>query len=402
MTSRIYYTDAYCRRFEAVVTRVFEHDGRAAAVLDRTAFYPTSGGQPFDTGRITPHQGGTFGSAIDVVDTIDVDDDVVHLLSAPLGPAAAVTGDVDWVRRFDHMQQHTGQHVLSAAFDRLFNNRTVSFHMGAELSTIDLAQEMSWEQIARAEDEANRVVWDDREVAIRFVSSEEAGTLPLRKEPVRGGVLRLIDVKDFDLSACGGTHVARTGAIGAILVPAVEKFKGGVRVTFVCGARTLRTFRTLRESVAGSVRALSVLPQELPGSIERMQTEARDLRRTLKKFQESLAAHEAARLASHVVVEALDGWDANGLKLIATTITSRTSAAVALFSTGSPVAVVIARSPDRRVDAKAVLGALIERFGGRGGGKADLAQGGGLSGNLADICAAARGLLRGSPGDSIP
>ena len=402
MTSRIYYTDPYCRRFEAFVTRVFEHGGRAAAVLDRTAFYPTSGGQPFDTGRITPHQRGTFGSAIDVVDTIDIGDDVVHLLSAPLGAGAAVTGDVDWARRFDHMQQHTGQHVLSAAFDRLFNNRTVSFHMGAELSTIDLAQEMSWEQIARAEDEANGVVWDDREVAIRFVSSVEAGTLPLRKEPVRGGVLRLIDVKDFDLSACGGTHVARTGAIGAILVPAVEKFKGGVRVTFVCGARTLRAFRTLRESVAGSVRALSVLPQELPGSIERMQTEARDLRRTLKKFQESLAVHEAERLAGDLVVEALDGWDTNGLKLIATTITARTSAVVALFSTASPVAVVIARSPDRKVDAKVVLGALIKRFGGRGGGKADLAQGGGLSGNLADICSAARELLRGSAGESIP
>jgi alanyl-tRNA synthetase len=133
-----------------------------------------------------------------------------------------------------------------------------------------------------------------------------------------------------------------------------------------------------------------------------MQTEARDLRRTLKKFQESLAAHEAARLAGDVVVEALDGWDANGLKLIATTITARTSAVVALFSTASPVAVVIARSPDRRIDAKAVLGALIERFGGRGGGKEDLAQGGGLSGNLADICSTAHGLLRGSAGESIP
>jgi alanyl-tRNA synthetase len=393
VTSRIYYTDPYCRRFEAVVIRAFEHEGHPAALLDRTAFYPTSGGQPFDTGTLTARR-GTFGSAVDVLDAVDVDDDVAHVLSAPLETGAAVIGEIDWGRRFDHMQQHTGQHVLSAAFDRLFDNRTVSFHMGTELSTIDLAKEMSWDQIARAEDEANRVIWENREVAIRFVSSEEASTLPLRKEPARGGVLRLIDVRDFDLSACGGTHVARTGAIGAILVPGVEKFKGGARVTFVCGGRAVRAFRTLRESVAGSVRALSVLPQELPVAIERMQGEAKDLRRTIKRFQESLASHEAARLAAPIVVEALEGWDANGLKIIASDITARTSAAVALFSASSPCAVVIARSADQSVDANAVLRALTARFGGRGGGKADLAQGGGLSGSIADICAAARELLQ--------
>ena len=402
MTSRIYYTDPYCRRFDAVVSNAFEHDGHPAVLLDRTAFYPTSGGQPFDVGTLMEGRGPS-GSAITVIDTVDADDEVVHVLSRPLAAGAAVTGEIDWARRFDHMQQHTGQHLLSAAFDRLFDNRTVSFHMGAELSTIDLANEMTWEQIARAEDEANRIIWENREVAIRFVSSEEASALPLRKEPARGGALRLIDVRDFDLSACGGTHVARTGAIGAILVPAVEKFKGGVRVTFVCGGRAIRVFRTLRESVAGSVRALSVLPQELPGAVERVQADAKDLRRTIKKFQEQLAQHEAARLASlpappaspaRVIVEALEGWDANGLKMIASEITARTSAVVALFSTSAPIAAVIARSADRSVDANAVLRALTERFGGRGGGKRDLAQGGGLAGSLADICAAARELLK--------
>ena len=401
MTSRIYYTDPYCRRFDAVVTRTFEHEGRPAVFLDRTAFYPTSGGQPFDTGTVSVRRGAS-GSAVEVLDTVDIDDEVVHVLSAPLPEGAAVHGEVAWDRRFDHMQQHTGQHVLSAAFDRVFDNRTVSFHMGAELSTIDLARDLSWEDIARAEAEANRIVWEDREVAIRFVSSSEASTLPLRKDPARTGVLRLIDVKDFDLSACGGTHVARTGAIGAVVVPAVERFKGGARITFACGGRALRVFRTLRESVAGSVRALSVLPHELPGAIERMLAEGKDLRRTIRKFQESLAAHEAARLADkageagRVIVEALDGWDANGLKMIASAIAQHTSAAVALFSASSPLAVVIARSGDVPVDANAVLRALTDRFGGRGGGKADLAQGGGLDGDLADICAAARELLRGS------
>jgi alanyl-tRNA synthetase len=407
VTSRIYYTDPYCRRFDAVVTKTFEHAGHPAVLLDRTAFYPSSGGQPFDVGRLMPAGGP---DAVDVIDAVDVEDEVVHVLSAPLPERTAVHGEVAWDRRFDHMQQHTGQHVLSAAFDRLFDNRTVSFHMGAELSTIDLARDVSWDQIARAEAEANRIVCENREVSIRFVSPDEAATLPLRKEPARTGVLRLIDVKDFDLSACGGTHVARTGDIGAIVVPTVEKFKGGARVTFACGSRALRVFRALREAVSGSVRALSVLPHELPGAIERMQVEAKELRRAIKKFQESLAAQEAARLveagetsgAGRLVVEALDGWDANGLKIIASEITQRTSAVVVLLSAAVPFAVVVARSRDLAVDSQAVLRGLIDRFGGRGGGKPDLAQGGGLRGSVADIRSAARELLRGSARASNP
>ena len=410
MTSRIYYTDPYCRRFDAVVTGALEHDGRPAALLDRTAFYPSSGGQPFDTGRLVIHERGRsavtdelrgpIGSAITVVETVDAGDEVVHVLSSPLAEGATVRGEIDWDRRFDHMQQHTGQHVLSAAFDRLFQNRTMSFHMGAEDATIDLAREMSWEQIARAEEDANRVLWDDREVSIRFVSAEEAAALPLRKEPSREGTLRLIEVTGFDLSACGGTHVARTGAIGAIVVAGAEKFKGGTRITFACGGRALRVFRTLHESVAASVRALSVLPRELPAAIERMQVEAKDLRRTVKKFQETLAGHEAARLAREargasgeetlLIVEALDGWDANGLKAIASAITAGTRAAVALFSTTTPIAVVIARSAGVPIDANALLRALTDRFGGRGGGKAELAQGGGLAADLAEIRQAVR------------
>jgi alanyl-tRNA synthetase len=420
VTARIYYTDPYCRRFEAVVTRSLEHEGRPAALLDRTAFYPTSGGQPFDTGRL---EGGPDGGppkpsakaegpplhAVDVVDTVDRDEDIVHVLSAPLAEGTLVSGEIDWRRRFDHMQQHTGQHVLSAAFDRLFENRTMSFHMGAEAATIDLAREMSAEQIARAEDEANRVVWENREVTIRFASAEDLRGEQLRKEPTREGTLRLIEVKDFDLSACGGTHVARTGAIGMIAVAGAEKFKGGTRITFACGGRALRAYRALRESVAGSVRALSVLPHELPAAIERMQADVKDLRRTIKRFQETLAGHEAARLAAaapsadtRIIVDAIDGWDASGLKAIASAITAGTRAAVALLSTTPPYAVVIARSPGVAVDASAILRTLTGRFGGRGGGKADLAQGGGLTGDAAEIGQVARRMLEASLSRNCP
>lgn len=389
MTQRIYYTEPYCRTFDAIVTRAFAHEGRPAVVLDRTAFYPTSGGQPFDTGRLGPAS---------VIETLDGSDEPVHVLSEPIAEGTAVTGEIDWARRFDHMQQHTGQHLLSAAFDRLFDNRTMSFHMGAELSTIDLAREASVADVEQAVDAANRVVWEDRPVSIRFVSPEEATKLALRKEPARGGTLRLIEIENCDLSACGGTHVARTGAVGMIAVLDTERFRGATRLAFVCGSRALRALRTYRDAVGGSVRMLSVLPRELPSAIERIQAESKDLRKSVKGLQEKLAVHEAARLLAgateidgvRIVVDVLDGWDAAGLKAVATSATARGRTGVALLSSSS---IVIARSAGALFDADAVLRRLIDRFGGRGGGKPDLAQGGGMTGPVDEIAAAARDAL---------
>jgi alanyl-tRNA synthetase len=393
MTERLYYTDPYCASFDATVTLTLAHEGRPAVVLDRTAFYPTSGGQPHDV--------GTIGSA-QVLDVIDLENGtVVHVLDAEVRANEVVHGEIDWPRRFDHMQQHTGQHVLSAAFDHLFSNRTMSFHMSGDVSTIDLAKEAPPEAIAAAEREANRVVWEDRPVAIRFATAEEAAALPLRKEPVRGGTLRLIDVTDFDLSACGGTHVGRTGAIGIVAVSAWERFRGGTRVSFVCGSRALRLFRSYRDSITGSIRILSVLPEELPSAIERVQNESKDLRRTVRTLQDALASHEAARLvtaaplvgSTRVVAQALDGWDAQGLKAIATAATTGDSVVAALVSSGPPALVVIARSRDQSIDSSAVLKELVQQFGGRGGGKADMAQGGGLDAAPARIVDAARAAI---------
>jgi alanyl-tRNA synthetase len=393
MTDRIYYTEPSCRSFEATITRLCEQDGRPAVVLNRTAFYPTSGGQPFDTGRL---------GSVSVIETVDDGDDILHVVSEPMPAGVAVKGEIDWPRRFDHMQQHTGQHVLSAAFDRLIENRTTGFHMGAETSTIDLLREVTADEIERAVDEANRVVSENREVSVRFVSADEAARLPLRKEPVREGTLRLIEISEFDLSACGGTHVSRTGAIGMIAVTSAERFRGGSRLTFVCGARALRSFRTLRDAVAGAVRVLSVLPHELAGAIERTQLEAKEGRKTVSRLQGMLADHEAARLLSEassgdgvrVVTKQVDGWDASGLKAIATALAAHSNVAALLVSSGEPIAVVVARSPDVALDASEALRALLDRFGGRGGGRPDLAQGAGLVGRADDILAFARELLR--------
>ena len=426
MTDRLYYTDPYLRAFDATIARVDRRDDRLVLTLDRTAFYPSSGGQPFDTGRLGP---------LRVVDVIDEEDgSISHVVelgtrtpepgtpnpeprtanrepgtnlepgTVNLEPGQLVHGEIDWVRRFDHMQQHSGQHVLSAAFDTLFGVRTVSFHLGGAVSTIDLAREMSAVEIAAAEMEANRIVWEDRPVAIRFADAEEAARLPLRKEPARGGTLRLIDVDGFDLSACGGTHVSRTGAIGVIAVASWERCKGGQRLEFLCGGRALAGYRTLRDAMTASVRLLSVLPGELPAAIERMQADAREQKRSTVALQGDLARYHAEELAAgaeeirlrpgatetcRFAARAIDA-DANGLKVLAAAIVAKPRFLVVLVSTSTPALVIVARSADVTISAQQLLTALIAQFGGRGGGRPEMAQGGGLAASADAIIAAVR------------
>ncbi len=384
MTERLYYHDSFLTEFDAEVTAVRDRDGRAGVVLDRTAFYPTSGGQPFDV--------GTLGAAR-VVDVVDEDDgSVVHVIDGE-APAGRVAGRVEWDRRFEHMQQHTGQHVLSAAFDRDCGVRTVSFHLGASASTIDLAREVTASEIARVEDLANRVVWEDRPVSVRFVDAADAGALGLRKEPARTGQLRIVQVADFDVSACGGTHVARTGAIGMIAISSWERFKGGSRVEFRCGSRALRAHRDLRDTVAAALKLVSVAPHELPQGIERLQADNKEMARRARDLEGRLATYEADALAAaavehqgvRTVVRALPGLEMIGLKTIAQGIAGRAGHMAVLVSEAPPHAVVVARAADVALDAAALLRALTARFGGKGGGRPELAQGGGLSGPIEDL-----------------
>jgi alanyl-tRNA synthetase len=399
MTDRLYYTDPSLREFDATVSAVDRRNGRTLVTLDRTAFYPTSGGQPFDA--------GTLGS-LPVVDVRDEDDgSIAHVVDVsgagsppPLAAGDPIHGSIDWPRRFDHMQQHSGQHVLSAAFDRLSGVGTVSFHLGAASSTIDLAREVNPREIGLAEDEANRIVWENRPVTIRFVTREEAASLPLRKEPARGGPLRLIHVEDFDLSACGGTHVALTGGIGLIAIASWERFKGGQRIEFLCGGRALRGFRSLRDTAASAGHLLSVASGDLPSAIERLQTEAKSHRRAVAGLQEELVRYHADELAasaeqtSHgrLVACALDA-DANALKALAAAVAVRPGHIAVLVSASRPALTVVTRSPDVDLQANGVLAALIAQFGGRGGGRPDIAQAGGLDASSSDILAAARTLV---------
>jgi alanyl-tRNA synthetase len=378
VTERLYYRDSSLLQFSATVVESGTLDGRAFAVLDRTAFYPTSGGQPFDRGCL----GGR-----EVVEVLDREDDgaVLHVVSDSIPVGTAVDGEIDAARRLDHMQQHSGQHVLSAAFIRTAKVPTVSFHLGADVSTIDLAGDVEAAAIAEAEDEANRVVFADCDVVVRFVTAEEAGMLPLRKEPARTGMLRIVEMPGFDLSACGGTHVPRTGAIGNIAVSAWERYKGGTRVSFVCGGRAVRAFRQLRDASAATSRLLSVQTGELPEAVARLQADAREVRLQARALGEQLARFEASALRDsavdlngcRIVARVMDK-DQAGLKLLAQEAAADGGPAILLVSTTRPLSLVVARGGNSGIDASAVLKAIVARFGGKGGGRPELAQGGGV------------------------
>ena len=393
-TKRLYYDDSNQRSFDAIVIRTATRGEHVAVWLDRTAFYPTSGGQPFDT--------GTLGG-LAVVDVQDDDaGEVAHLLAgrAP-DVGATLRGEIDWRRRFDHMQQHTGQHLLSAVIERACAARTVSFHLGTDTSTIDINCELTSAQIIETERAANDAIWRDVPVAVRYATEEEARALPLRKESARAGILRLVEIEGIDLSACGGTHVPRTGALGSVVVSSWERFKGGQRIEFLCGGRAVRRFQQLRDMSSASIRLLSVLPGELPDAIERLQREVKEQKRSLVAAQLELAKYEAVALANEAevlsigraVLRVVDG-DALRLKALATGIAARPSVVTVLVSRTTPVLAVAARSADLTISCSAIISALANEFSGKGGGTPDLAQCGGLQTTPEHVLAVSRAIIQ--------
>jgi len=385
MTDRLYYRDSFLYDFDAEVAEVPQLK-RAAIILDRTAFYPTSGGQIFDTGTIT--LGDTTLRVSEVADTED--GRVVHYLDAPLKdvkPGSRIHGQIDATRRRDHMQQHSGQHVLSAAFIRLYDMHTVSFHMADDYCSIDLdTPGLTKEQIEAAERLANEIILENRAVDIRFVNREEAAQLGLRKVPVADrDELRIIDIRDVDISACGGTHVNQTGQIGCILLRKAERVRQGWRVEFVAGQRAVATARrdytTLTEAAALFSAHIYDVPQQAAKSLE----EIRMLRKQREQSQEDLAAAQAAAIlaetsesnARKIVVRTFSDRDMNSLKLLAQKLTRLAPNAIALLATNSPQpSLVFAQSTGQPFDMSALLKQAISKLGGRGGGSKDMAQGG--------------------------
>ena len=370
---RLYYTDAYCRAFDARVVRTLEHDGRPAVVLDRTAFYPTSGGQPHDLGTL----GGTT-----VVDVVDEDDRIAHVLSSPVTTSSgAVEGVVDWSRRHDHMQQHTGQHLLSAVFEDLFGAKTISVHFGPDYSTLDLdADSVTRDQLVNAEQRANALVAESRPVTVTF--EDAASAIGLRKASERSGTLRIVSIADVDRSACGGTHVRSTAEIGAILLRSVEKVRKSTRVEFVCGQRAVSRARRDYEAIVGIATSLSASIDDAASLVSVQSDRLKDADNARKKLEKDLATYR--------VRERYDAAraDENGVRTLvirdAASIDELRALAQAAFALPkivvvgaltSPPSVLLASSEDSGVDAGKTLKEKLTAAGGRGGGSPRLAQG---------------------------
>ncbi len=370
-TERLYYTDAYLQRFTARV--VARADAGRRIYLDRSAFYPTSGGQPNDQGTL---------AGIPVVDVVDEADRVAHLLAEPLR-ADEVEGEVDWLRRFDLMQQHTAQHLLSAVFADEFGCSTASVHFGDESATLDLATgSLTVEQVRRAEARANAVITENRPVEVSF---EDAGAATgLRKATGRSGTIRIVTITGIDRSACGGTHVRATGEIGALLLRRVERVKQQFRVEFLAGRRALRRARADAEILATLAGGFSAAPEELPALVEGRREQLLAVEAQVKRLTAELAglqvrtAYEAAAPGPDGVrwlhLELTDQAGAESLRVLGQAATALPGA-VLLATLAAPPTVLLASAPDSGVDAGALLKPALAAAGGRGGGTARMAQG---------------------------
>jgi alanyl-tRNA synthetase len=395
-SERLYYSDSFLKTFAGVVTDAREvGDSHGDSVwqlsLDRTAFYPTSGGQPCDTGLLRTALRSETPLEIPV-EQVEEDEQgaVWHFVRRPLPAGTHIEGQIDWERRFDHMQQHTGQHLLSAVFLRELHAATVSFHLGEKTSTIDLAgAALVHHSLERVEWIANEIIGEDRPVTTCYVSREEAEFMlaagELRKLPDREGSVRLIDIADCDRNACGGTHVRSTGQIGGLQVRGVEKVSRGVRVEFLCGLRGIQAARADAANLSETAALLSTGTTELPAAVGRLLVDGKTGAKERQRLREELAVFQAAKLASEVPVDeglrlVVREWkdrDRDYVRLLAsrTAAAARSTAVILCAKDAEPMRLFVARSPDLNFDCGRVLREALGRLGLRGGGSADLAQG---------------------------
>ncbi|MBI3975281.1 MAG: alanyl-tRNA editing protein [Armatimonadetes bacterium] len=394
MTERLFHQDAYLREFTARVIAVSPGRGGAPEIveLDRTAFYPTSGGQTHDTGVLAGRP---------VVDVVEEEGRILHHLGPAVPPAAAITpgrevaGRIDWDRRFDHMQQHTGQHILSQAALREAGAETLAVHLGPARCTVDLKVAIFGpDEAERVEEVAGAVVMENRPVLIHTVDEAEVRRMGLRRPPKKQGMIRVVEVEGFDRSACGGTHVRAAGEIGAIAITGWERYKGATRVEFLCGWRAVRDARRKRRVLAEVGRALSAGDQEVAEAVQRVAAREREAARQVEEIRARLLTMEAELRRRGldlpaVVAEVTAGRDPEEVRGLATALV-RPGGLVALLG-GDGGRLVFARSADVALDLAALLRRTVERFGGRGGGRPEFAQGSvPTAAALEEVLAAAR------------
>jgi alanyl-tRNA synthetase len=383
MTKRLYYEDSYLQQFAGTVLDQTRIDQKPAVVLDQTAFYPESGGQPCDTGML---QDARVLSVLE-----DDTGSILHILDRELS-GKQVSGQIDWARRFDHMQQHTGQHILSQAFLSVAQARTLSFHMGTETSTIDIElAHTSASQIEEAQALAANIVFENRPIHILTTDREHLSSLGVRKDPRREGDIRVIDIGGFDRSACGGTHVRNTGEIGIIFISGSERYKGGTRIEFVAGRRALKILHKNHELLKSLGRFYSSAAEDLPALAEKMSEERISLMRENDLLRDALLDLEAERLLQDasdmgngsIISRTFSDRKLDAIKALAQKLTARPGV-IAILGLTDACQVVIARSRDLPGNCGEAIKRAASELGGKGGGRPELAQAGGFSGDSVD------------------
>ena len=403
MNERLYYADAYRTKFVAQVIERLSLQGQSAVRLNRSAFYPTSGGQPHDTGSLN-------GAAV-----VDVqaraDGAVLHLLAQPLPDGVtSVAGQVDWQRRYDHMQQHSGQHLLSQAFYRRLGLETVSVHFGDALNTLDVdGAPLAAPQLTTVETDANEIVWQNRPIRAYWVTEAELESVPLRRAPTVGGKMRIVEIDKFDWSACGGTHVRRTGEIGLISLLRIEKHRGRSRVHFVCGRRALADAVSRRALLSETAGLLDSAVHDVPELVSKQLEALHDAEKALHAQHETLVLYQARELLTAAE-------KVGGLRLVAQALADAEQVALqrlarALIAEPGVVALLgceqrgkgtflFARSAELALHVGDLLRDTLGQFGGGGGGRPDFAQGGGVPAErLEDVLKAASEAVRRAAGE---
>lgn len=370
MTQRLYYATPYLTAFDAQVLETRALDGQPAVALNRTAFFPTGGGQPHDTGSL---------NGVPVLEVLGDGDTVWHRLASPLPAGAAVRGQVDWARRRDHMQNHSGQHILSQAFIQTAEASTVAWRLSDHSLTIDLDRaSLSDSQLAGAERLANEVVQQNLPISARIVTEQELPALNLRKQPDVEGPLRVVEIGNFDRVACAGLHIDSSAQVGLIKILRSERRGPETRIHFVCGQRALDDYGRKHQTMRSLAGRFTCSEDELAQAVERLQAQADASFKALRAAQSELVAAEAARLLAEagpgrVVSAAYPGWDGEQVKQLAQAVRSQPGFVVALA--GGANQVLAARSADVAFDAGQALRSALAAVGGRGGGRPDFAQG---------------------------
>lgn len=382
MTKRLYYQDSYLKEFKAKLLKKIKIDNQPAVVLDRTAFYPTSGGQPNDTGTIQD---------ILVLEVLEDDEEVIHILKdepkEDIG--AIIIGRINWERRFNHMQQHSGQHILSGALMKLWGVETVSFHLGEEVCTLDIAKEkLTEEEAKKAEECANEIIFDNRPVKCYFVEGgEDLKRLNLRKVPEKTEKIRIIEVKDFDLSACGGTHCRATGEVGLIKITKWEKRGEKIRLEFICGKRAWKDYFWKNELIKNISNKLTIKDSELGEAIDRMLEERKEIRKELKEFKEKLQDYEVRNLINEsslkddrikIIRKIFEDKNFQEVKELVQKIINLDDSVVVLFGVKSEGAkILFACSRALKYDMNGLTREAAKFIEGQGGGALNFAQAGG-------------------------